>query len=120
MTKREVYEVIGNVFANIENENKADVLEFIEKEIAALDRKNAKAKERAAMKKEEGDALRGAIENLLTDEPKTVNDILAEIGDETLTPAKVVSRVSQLVRAEKAAKEIIKVENRKLTAYVKA
>lgn len=120
MTKREVYEVIGNVFANIEVEGKEDVLEMIEKEKAALDRKNAKAKERAAEKRAEGDALRNVIEGMLTDEPMTVNDIIAEINDDTLTPAKVVARMTQLVKAEKAVKETVKIEGRKLIGYVKA
>ena len=120
MTTREMYEVIGNVFAAGNDENRDEVLAFIEKQVAAIDRKNAKAKERAAEKRADGDALRGAIEGLLTDAPKTVNDILDELGDDTLTPAKVVARMTQLVKAEKAAKETVKIEGRKLVGYIKA
>lgn len=120
MTKREAYEVIGSVFSGIEHESKDEVLALCEKEIAALDHKNEMAKKRAAEKRAQGDALRATIESLLSDEPKTVNDIVAELGDETVTPAKVIARMTQLVKAEKAAKENIKVDGRKLVAYTVA
>ena len=120
MTKREVFEVVCDVFNGIDHEFKADVLAEMEKEIAALDRRNETAKRRAAEKRAEGDALRGTLEGLLTDEPKTVNDILGELGDETVTPAKVVSRMAQLVKAEKAEKVTVKEDGRKLVAYIAA
>ena len=120
MTKREKFEVIGNVFANIDNEYKDEILAFVADETAALDRKNEKAKERASAKRAEGDALRGTLEGLLTDEPKTVNDILAELDVDGITPAKVVSRMTQLVKAEKAAKVTVKEDGRKLVGYVLA
>lgn len=120
MTKRNLYEVIGTVFEGIDHENKDEVLELVRKEIAAMDHKNEMAKKRTAAKKAEGDALRDTIEGILTDEPKTVNDIIAELGDETLTPAKVVARMTQLVKVDKAVKETVKVEGRKLVGYIKA
>ena len=120
MTKREAYEVIGSVFESIENEYKEDVLALCAKEIAALDHKNEMAKKRAAEKRAQGDALRATIEGLLTDEPKTVNDIVAELGDESITPAKVIARMTQLVKAEKANKETVKADGRKLVAYTLA
>lgn len=121
MTNREKFDVIGKVFEGYEDaEIRDEILEFVEKQIAALDAKNAKAKERAAIKRANGDALRGAIEDLLTDEPKTVKDIIDELEDNTLTPAKVVARMTQLVKADKAIKENVKVEGRKLVAYIKA
>lgn len=120
MTKREAYEVISSVFANIEHESREEVLSLCEKEIAALNHKNEMAKKRAAAKRAQGDALREHIEGLLSEEPMTVNDIVAKIDDEAITPAKVVARVNQLVKAEKANKEIIKVEGRKLVAYTLA
>ena len=123
MTNREKFDVIGQVFANVADVDadvRDEILEFVEKQVAALDSKNAKAKARAAEKRAEGDELRGILAGMLTDEPKTVNDILAEVGDENLTPAKVVARMTQLVKAGQAAKETIKVEGRKLVGYTVA
>jgi len=117
MTKRETLEVIGSVFEGLDIESREDVLAYVAKETAALNHKNEMAAKRAAEKRAKGDELRATIEGLLSDEPKTVNDILAEIGDESLTPSKVVARVSQLVKAEKAAKETVKIDGRKLVAY---
>lgn len=123
MTNREKFDVIGQVFANVADVDadvRDEILEFVEKQVSALDAKNAKAKQRAAEKRAEGDELRGILAGMLTDEPKTVNDILAEVGDENLTPAKVVSRMTQLVKAGQAAKETVKVEGRKLVGYTLA
>lgn len=127
MTKREMYEVIANVFEtvdvntlNVEPEVVEEIVIFTGKEIAAIDRKNVKARERAAEKRAEGDAITAAIEGILTNEPKTVNDILAELEDATLTPAKIVARATRLVKAEKAVKETVKVDGRTLVGYVKA
>ena len=122
MTKREVFDVIANVFAtvDIDEEVRESVLTTMAKEIESLDRKNAKARERSAARKAEGDALYMAIEGILTDEPKTINDILAELGDDTLTPAKITARMRKLKDENKIEKSIVKVDGRKLTAYAKA
>lgn len=120
MTKKETFDVIANVFATVDVPEKDEVLAFIEKEKAAIDAKNVKAKERAAAKRAEGDALRAKIEDVLTDEPMTINDIIEAVDVEGLTPAKVVARMRQLVAAEKVAKESVNVDGRKLVAYVKA
>ena len=120
MTKREMYDVIANVFATVDNENKDDILAFCEKEKAALDHKNEAAKKRAAEKRAAGDALRAAVYNVLGDEPMTVNDILVALGDENLTPAKVTARTRQLVAAGEIERTMVKVEGRKLTAYTVA
>lgn len=94
-----------------------DVTAYIEKTIAQLDAKNEKAKERAAEKKVEGDELRAKIEAVLTDEFQTGNQITTAIGDEEVTKAMVSARLAQLVKAGKAHKTQIKVDNRKIVAY---
>ena len=118
MTKREKFEVIGKVFAGLDIEVKDEIVEFVQNEIAALDAKNEKAKIRAAAKRAEGDELRAIIKGVLTDEPKTINDIIAEVGDENLTPAKVVARLTQL--KGEIRKEVHNIEGRKLTTYALA
>lgn len=120
MTKREMYDVIGAVFAATDREDRDEILTFVEKEKAALDRKNEKAKERAAEKRAAGDALKARIEEILNDEPITVNGIIVALGDEDLTPAKVTARTRQLVAEGIALKEQIKMDGRKLMAYTRA
>ncbi len=120
MTKREKFEVIGSVFAGLEREDKVEIMEFVESEIAALDRKNERAKVTSAKKRAEGDALKDTLEGMLNEEPITVNDILDTLGDNTLTPSKIVARMTQLVKAEKAEKVTVKVDGRKLVGYIKA
>ena len=91
-----------------------EVKAFCEKKIAALDRKAAKAKETAAKKRAEGDALMALVEEALSDEFATVGDItekVMEAGAEEATVSKVVYRVNQLVKAGKAEKSEISVED---------
>ena len=120
MTKREMYDVIESVFSTIDNEHSADILEMVSKERAALDRKNAKAKERAAEKRAAGDELRMAVKDVLGSEPMTIGEIIEALGDESLTPAKITARTRQLVAAGEVEKSMVKADGRKLTAYTLA
>ena len=122
MTKREFYAFANDVFATVETEGKDEALAFITKEIAALDAKNEKAKERAAAKRAEGDVMKATIANVLGDEPMTIAEIMEAVSTEypDITPAKVVARMKSLVADEVAAKETVKVDGRKLVAYTKA
>lgn len=122
MNRREFYAFANDVFASIETEGKDEALAFIEKEIAALDAKNEKAKLRAAAKRAEGDALRASIEAVLSNEPMTVNEIMAAVEAEypDITPAKVVARVRQSIENGVVSKETVKLEGRKLVAYTLA
>ncbi len=122
MTKREMYDVIANVFNEIENENKDEILTFVEKEKAALDRRTESARKRAAAKRAEKDVIYGKLEAILdeADAPMTVNELLVALDDENLTPAKVISRMTGLVKENIAAKTIVKDGDRKLVGYYKA
>lgn len=96
----------------------ADIKAYATKTIEQLEAKSAKAKERAAEKKADGDALRDAVEAVLTDEFQTIADITAQIEGEDVTAAKVSARLTSLVKAEKAHKVQVKIEDgRKLNAY---
>lgn len=105
ITKRDMFEHIAEAMA----EDTA-VVEFCEKEIAALDAKKAKAAERAAEKRAAGDELQAAIAALLTDEPQTAEDILAQLDVEDLTKQKVIARMTNLVKFDQASKCDVKVE----------
>lgn len=109
MTEKEMFAMIMT-FEEATEEVKA----FCEKKIAALDRKAAKAKETAAKKRAEGDALMALVEEALSDEFATVGDItekVMEAGAEEATVSKVVYRVNQLVKAGRAEKSEISVED---------
>lgn len=94
-----------------------DVIEFVDTTIAQLEAKAAKAKERAAKAKAEGDEIRDAIEAVLTDEFKPIATIIAEVGIEDLTPGKVSARVGQLIKLGRATKADVKVGDKKVKAY---
>lgn len=86
------------------------IVEFCEAEIAALDKKAEKARERAAVKRAETDELKGVVRDLLTDEPQTRDAITAMIEGEDVTVGKVGSRLSALVKDGIAVKEKMSVE----------
>lgn len=120
ITKKMVLEAIvkaAKAGVDFEGVTADDVIAYAETTIAQLDGKAAKAKEKAAEKKAEGDALRDAVKAVLTEEPKTITQIVAEINDPELTNAKVVARLTALVNAGEAFKSDVKVENRKVKAY---
>ena len=81
---------------------------FATKEIGKLDAKSAKAKEAAAAKKAEGDALTQIVLDCLTDEVEAIADITARVvaqeGCEDVTLGKVQYRLGALAREGKAVK----------------
>lgn len=111
ITKREMYQHIIAALRDGEVAIHPDlIVEFCEKEIDSLDRKAAKAKETAAKKKTEGDALTEQVLAVLTDEFACIAEVTERIGDEEVTTSKVQYRLTQLVRNGKAEKEEIVVE----------
>lgn len=126
ITKREMYEAIKETFETGSCKFEAEtVIAFCEKEIDALDAKAAKAKERAAAKKAEADALMTLVEEALTDEYQPIADIAAVVveKDADATVSKVQYRLGKLVEAGVAEKTQITVEKtetskaRKIMAY---
>ena len=119
VTKREYFEEIKAIVEATEVENKADIVEFIDKQIEILASRAEKAKERAAEKKEAGDAIRAAVLAVVTEDLQTADEIAVqvEVEGEEITKAKVVARLTQLVKAELIVKDTVKVDTRKLVAY---
>ena len=132
ITKREMFEAIkglaesGALHMQDFNEAISDsaVIEFCENEIALLDKKAVKAKERAATKKAEGDELTEAVRTAMsTEEFEPIAEIAARIDGEDVTVAKVQYRLTQLVKNGEAVKEQITVPGgegqkaRKIMAY---
>ena len=112
MTKRTVYEALTNyattgVMSYDGNEITAEALAaFAENEIALLDKKAVKAKERAAQKRAEGDELTDAVRAAMSAENfEPIADIAARIEGEDVTVAKVTYRLTQLVKNGEAEKQ---------------
>ena len=107
ITKREMYEAIKETFETGSCKFDAEVVkEFCDKEIAALDAKAAKAKERAAAKKAEADVLMTQVEEALTGEFQTIADIAAVVAEVNAdaTVSKVTYRLGKLVESGVAEK----------------
>lgn len=116
-TKREYFDEIKVAVAD-----NADLVAFIDAEIARIDNRNAKAKAKRAEKTAAGDALRDAIAKLINDadEPVTAEALANALVNKfpEVTKAKVTYRATQLVKAGEIYKVTIKVgEGRKAVAY---
>ena len=118
ITKRDNFTTIVEVLTNAGREDLAAVVAH---EIELLDAKAAKAKATAAKKKVDGDALRDAVQAVLTDEFQTIADITAQVEGDEVTASKVQYRLNALVGAGIARKEQVTVGEgdgkRKLMAY---
>lgn len=107
ITKRDILTHIAEAMAD-----DAVVVEFCEKEIASLDAKAVKAKERALAKRAAGDELQAVIASLLTNEPQTAEQLLAQIEDESgeLTKQRVVAKMRNLIDTNQASKCDVKID----------
>lgn len=117
VTKVEYFAQLKEIVAQVEPENAEELVAFIDKQVEAIENKAAKAKEKAAEKRAEGDALRATIEGLLTGEFQTIATITAAVADEEVTPAKVTARLTQLVNAGVAEKAQVTEGSRKVMGY---
>ena len=113
MTKKETLEMIIDLLNTAYDlgEEKVEMsVEYCEKEIAALDRKAEKAKETAAKKKAENDALLEVVYDALgEDEFETIAAIakrVAEVEPES-TVGKVQYRLTALAKEGRAEKSTI-------------
>lgn len=120
ITKRQMYTAMINYanegafsFENADGETMtvqaADIVAFAENEIALLDKKAAKAKETAAKKKTEADALTDVIAQALGEDFEPIADIAARIEGDDVTVAKCTYRLNKLVENGIAEKQAIKV-----------
>lgn len=115
MTKKDYFKEIEKVLLAAGEDDLARVMA---NEVVLLQKRSVKNKERAAARKIAGDELRDTISNILTDDLQTVDEIVEQIEGEDVTKAKVVSRLTQLVKLNEAIKEQVKTEdNKKIMAY---
>jgi len=102
-----------------------DVRNYAINEIELLDKRAARAKERAAKTKAEGDELAEAVYEALGDDFEPIPDILSRIEGEGVTAAKIAVRLKRLAEDGRAERSEIKVKSadggksRVLVAYRK-
>ena len=122
ITKREKFEMLKEIIrgdVNVEmTVEQAELIDFLDAQIVAIDTKAEKAKARNAVKKANGDELRDVVQSILTNELQTIDAIVAQIEGEEITKAKITARLTSLVKNGIAEKEDVKdEEGRKLKAY---
>ena len=120
VTKAMMFEAVREVVEASDAENKAEMVEFIDKQLEQLAAKAEKARARAAEKKIAGDELREVVKSVLTENFQTIDAITAQIVGEDVTKAKVTARLTQLIKTGEAVKEQVKDGSRKVMAYRKA
>ena len=118
VTKKQMFEGMIAYFRGEDTAiSEAQFETFCLAQIADLDKKAAKAKERAAAKKAEGDELTDVVYGVLTDEFQTIADIaeavLAELGEEAaadVSTQKITARLTKLGKAGAIVKEQVSIE----------
>lgn len=115
ITKRERFEsviALCDTVGDMDGFDIAGIKEFCENEIETLAKRAASAKERAAKKAKQADALMEAVFAVLGDEPMTREQVFDEIDAdafEELSVAKIGYRLTALVKDGRAVKESVNV-----------
>ena len=119
ITKADNFAELRNiVIATVEDEaKKADLVAFIDKQLAELEKRKVDAAKRAEKKKAESDELTEEIFDLLGEELTTVDEVVVALDNEEITRAKVTSRLGKLVKEGRVVKEAVKVDGKKRMAY---
>jgi DNA-binding MarR family transcriptional regulator len=114
ITKKQYFEEMITILTDA---NREDLVAVLEKEIQALDKKAIKDKERKAAKKAE-DPLKDRVLAIVTEEKEiSGEDIVKEINDEDVTKAKVVARLTKLVKEGIVDKAVKNIDKRRITVY---
>ena len=119
VTKKDMF---AEIITLARENGRVDIEEFCEVQIEQLNRKAEKAKERKADKAAKGDALKDAIAAVLTEDLQTAADITEKVLDagEAVSRAKVVARLTKLVKEGVAGKMQVKVDKKRVMAYALA
>lgn len=127
LTKKEVLVAIKALAVEAKEKNidyghgvtNDDVIAYVDKTIAQMDAKAAKAKEYGAKKKAEGDVIYTAVIDAIAADPRTIDYITEEVKEtvEDATRAKVIARLTKAVKEGKAFKAQVKVEGKKVIVY---
>lgn len=123
ITKAEMFNAFKELVAtsvDIDEETKIAYNEFLDKELASLEKRKESAQRRAAAKKEESDALTEeilAVVNSSTEDFLLVDDIVERLDNPEVTRNKVTARLGKLVAAGKVVKDVVKVEGARKMGY---
>lgn len=114
LTKKQKFEMILGLLAEVDNENVEMLTEFVNKEIEQLAKKNTK--------KVEADELKEAIYAVLKADSSylTGGEVLAEVGNSLYpdaTQAKVTARLTKLVNEGLVTKKSARIDGRSLMTY---
>ncbi len=122
ITKVEMFTALKELVvtsAEINEDAKATYTEFIDKELASLEKRKESAQKRAAAQKEVSDALTNEILAVVqnSENPMLVDDIVSAIDNAEITRNKVTARLGKLVNSGAIVKEILKVDGSRKMAY---
>lgn len=121
-TDKEIYTAI--VEGTFEDLDVDTIVAWAQKKIASIENKAAKAKERAAAKKAEGDELGATVVAAVGDEFESIADIAARIDGPDVTIAKVSYRLNAAAKAGTLEKGTVTLEGetgkRTVVAYKRA
>lgn len=95
----------------------ADIIAYANTTIEQMENKKAKAREKAAEKKLEGDEAENRILGILTNEFQTGDDITKLLNDDELTKSKVIARLTNLCNKGTVVKEPMKIGKSNKMAY---
>ena len=102
LTDRKIYTAI--VEGTFEDLDVDTIVAWAQKKIDQLDHKAEKAKENAAKKKAEGDALTEAVLAAVGEDFETIADIAARIEGDDVTASKIAYRLNAQAKAGKLEK----------------
>ena len=122
ITKAEMFNSIKELIANsseISEETRAAYFEFIDKELASIEKRKESAQKRAAAQKEASDALTEEILTVVRNavDVVLVDDIVAAFDNPEVTRNKVTSRLGKLVNGGLVTKEVIKIDGSRKMGY---
>lgn len=124
ITSRNHFERILSILNDVPDSD--DLVEFCQHQIEMLDKRAAKARETAAAKREAADPMMEATLAALTNEPQTIEDVVAAMNSEDCTIAKVRYRLTQLEKDGQVVKTEVTIPGgegqraRKVKAYALA
>jgi hypothetical protein len=110
MTRKEMFAMIQEVIANSTADNKIEMVEFIDKQIAQLEKKSSGSK--PTKTQVENESIKAEILNEMAkmDKPVTISEFCEKSDSEVanLTNQKLSALFNQLVKAEKMVKTVEK------------